>query len=314
MNRSIKARNCLRQSSLLLLTTLLCAGRAYGAPQGELDATFGENGRLVIQVAGGQFGRAILQQPADGKLLFPGYSNRSDGGNDFAVLRLDSDGTVDGTFGMNGTATVDFGSADAVATRLAVQSDNKILVAGSAGGVLALTRLNSHGAIDSTFGSNGLVTVDLGGVADSLSDITLLANGQFIVLGTTYANGSGDAVFARFGANGVLDTTFGTGPVAGVTIIGVNGKNDELNAMIRQADGKLVACGTTVHIDNGVDYSSDMLAVRVNADGSADGSFGSNGVSQIDDPASHSNAQTCAVMRDGSLMLAGFRGEPGSIK
>ena len=104
-----------------------------------------------------------------------------------------------------------------------MQPDGKIIVVGSASADethfdFALARLNADGAVDSTFGSNGRVTVDLGGNNESISDLVPLQSGKFVVVGTTDAKGDQDAVFARFGANGALDATFGTGSIAGTTI------------------------------------------------------------------------------------------------
>ena len=92
-----------------LTALLLCAGRAYGAPQGELDATFGENGRLTMQLTGSQFGRPLRSSRLTENCCSPVTTVAAVGDVDFAVLRLDADGTVDGTFGINGIATVDFG-------------------------------------------------------------------------------------------------------------------------------------------------------------------------------------------------------------
>lgn len=319
MNTSFAARGCRWQALPIILTALLCAGRAVGAPQGELDVTFGENGRMIIQVADSKFGSAISRQPADGKLLLPGYYSGSNGGLDFAVLRLNSDGSADDSFGSHGIAIMDFGNFDAVATELAVQADGGIIVAGSARsgpGQLdfALARLNADGTLDSTFGGDGLVTLDLGGVAESISGIVLLQSGEIVTVGMTDANGDQDAAFLRFGSNGALDSSFGAGPIAGSTIVGANGRTDELYSLIRQPDGKLVACGTTVYVDNGVDLISNMLAVRVNPDGSVDLSFGSNGSSEIAGDWQFASAEDCAALPNGVIVLAGFGGDPGFSK
>ena len=306
------------QAALVLFAMLFGAARAACAPQGELDATFGENGRMLIEIANSKFGLSISRQPADGKLLFPGYYGGDIDTQDFAVLRLNSDGSPDTSFGVHGIAIVDFGNFDAAATRLAIQPDGRIIVAGSASvraGLIdfALARLNRDGAIDSTFGDGGLVTLDLGGANDSISDIMLLQSGQIVVVGTTDANGEQDGTFLRLGSNGALDPTFGAGPVAGMTTIGVEDRTDELFSLIGQPDGKFVACGAASDYSDLV-YQGDMLAIRINADGSADTTFGTGGVSRTAAGQSFSNAQGCAAMPDGKIVLAGFSGEPGDVK
>jgi uncharacterized delta-60 repeat protein len=273
-------------------------------PRGELDGTFGENGRLTIQEA--SFGGAILQQP-DGKLLvLAGYATGPDYDFDFAVLRLHPDGSPDESFGTSGRVMIDFaGSYDHV-TRLALQPDGKIIAAGAStsvtGSDFALARFNPDGSIDVTFDGDGLITLDLGGDYEGVEGILLLENGQFVITGTTYADSNPNIyiTFARFDNDGALDSTFGTGPIAGTTLIDAGGVPFWIT---RQPDGKFVACGVADAVF--WDYIGTMMAVRVNADGSMDAGFGSNGIARIE---RDSRAETCTAMSDGTILLAGFQG------
>ena len=292
-----------------LLAAAIFAGPAHGAPGGELDATFGENGRLTIQEA--DYAGTILQQP-DGKLLVAGHFESSGWGTfHMAVLRLHPDGSLDGSFGNNGMATIDFGPYN-FATGLALQADGRIIVAGWSigdnGADFALARLNTGGSLDATFGGDGLVTLDLGG-DEGVRGILLLQDGQLLVTGARYEDGNADMAFARFNADGTLDTTFGTGPVAGTTLVDASGANDERFQndepfwITRQVDGKYVACG--VADTDYWDYVGSMVAVRVNPDGSIDTGFGINGVSRIE---TEGWANTCLSRPDGTIVLAGFQG------
>ena len=277
------------------------AGPALGAPGGELDATFGENGRLTIQVA--SFGDAVYQQP-DGKLLvLAGYDMVSEFDFDSAVLRLHSDGSPDASFGTNGRVVIDFAGDYDHVTELAVQADGKIIAAGSStgptGSDFTLARFNPDGSIDVTFDDDGVVTLDVGG-DEHVDGILLLENGQLVITGTTSANGNADVVFARFETDGALDTAFGTGPIAGTTLVDVNGVPFWI---IRQSDGKYVACGVADAVF--WDYIGTMMAVRVNADGSIDTGFGSDGISRIETDA---QALTCVAAPGGETILGGFQG------
>jgi uncharacterized delta-60 repeat protein len=302
----------------VMLTTVVSTPTAYSAPGGELDASFGENGRLVLGPGIFEFGygRAIAQQSNNGKLLIAGYVD-----NQIAVLRLETDGSLDDAFGENGIAIVDFGQAGEVVFGLALQPDGRIVVAGSVyldltSGVpeadFALARLDADGAIDATFGGDGFVTLDLGGSYEYIFGITLLPNGQIVAAGTTETNGNTDYAFARFDANGALDVTFGTGSVAGTTIIDASSQhpyadNDEPYWITVQADGKLVACG--VSDTDYWDYPGQMTAVRLNADGSLDTAFGINGVVQFEQI---SDASSCVAMPNGTIVLAGATYRDGS--
>jgi len=286
-----------------LLAAAIFAGPVHGAPGGELDATFGDNGRLTINEA--HFGSAILQQP-DGKLLVAGNVTKSWDDADFAVLRLHPDGSPDESFGTNGRVMIDFAGYD-VATGLALQADGRMIVAGtSSANGFALARLNPDGSLDVTFGGDGLATLNLGGIARVLP-VLLLENGQVVVAGTAGGNGV-DIAFARFHADGTLDTTFGTGPIPGTTLVDASGANDtrflhdEPLSITRQVDGKYVACGFAE--TDYWDYVGTMVAVRVNPDGSLDTGFGIDGISRIEQWAW---ANTCMAMPDGTIILAGFR-------
>jgi len=302
-----------------LLATMLSAGAALAAPGGELDATFGENGRLTIKEARldghaiyQQARSAILQQP-DGKLLVAGQATSSTNGFDFAVLRINPDGSLDESFGTNGRVMIDFAGFDDFATELALQADGKIIAAGTStsatGSDFAFARLDTDGSIDATLDGDGLVTLDLGGGYEQVRGILLLEDGQLVITGRTYANDNMDMAFARFDTDGALDPTFGTGPIAGTTLIdasdanGEGFQNDEPFWITRQVDGKYVACG--VADTDYWDYAGNMVAVRVNPDGSIDTGFGINGVSRIE---TDGWANACISMPDGTIMLAGVQG------
>lgn len=300
------------------LAAAIFAGPVHAAPGGELDATFGENGRLTIKDARldgyaiHQSARsAVLQQP-DGKLLVVGQATSPAGDLDFAVLRINPDGSPDDSFGTNGRVMIDFAGFDDFATELALQPDGKIMAAGAstsaAGSDFAFARLNPDGSIDVTLDGDGLVTLDLGGDYEQVRGILLLEDGKFVVTGRTYADGNLDMAFARFDADGALDTTFGTGPIAGTTLIdasdanGEGFRNDEPFWITRQVDGKYVACG--VADTDYWDYVGNMVAVRVNPDGSIDAGFGINGVSRIE---TEGWANACISMPDGTIALVGFQ-------
>ena len=291
------------------LWVLLAAGSALGAPGGELDAAFGENGRAFVQLANASLGMSVAQQ-ADGKLLIGGASFTTSGGSDFAVVRLNADGTRDNSFGGsgNGVLTVDFFQGDDEAVSFAVQPDGKILLAGwafEADYDFALVRLNRDGSLDSTFGGDGRVTLDLGGFDEQVSGM-VLSNGKIVVAGFTDANGDYDLVFARFNTNGSVDTSFGVG---GTTLVDTGTNHDQAFAMTQQPDGKFIACGLSTPFPYDLTNGA-MLAVRANGNGSVDTSYGSNGVALAQTATLLGGARSCAALQDGSdaTVLAGRDG------
>lgn len=113
-------------------------------PAGALDTTFGGTGKVVTDLGGNDQGRALAVQPGDGKIVMVGNATSSTTGLDVAVARLNSDGTLDTTFGIGGKVTSDYSSgpiyADDYGIAVALQADGKIVAGGAAGSGLALAR------------------------------------------------------------------------------------------------------------------------------------------------------------------------------
>ena len=108
---------------------------------GALDATFSSDGLLTTDFGGLDYGRSVTIQP-DGQIVVAGYAhNGSD--YDFAVCRYNADGTLDTSFGTAGKRTVDLGGAD-YGRAMAIQSDGRILLVGTAGGDFAIVRLHGQ--------------------------------------------------------------------------------------------------------------------------------------------------------------------------
>jgi len=314
-----RRRYASRQAKFLYAAVLLAGmwpqGPVLAGPGGELDAAFGEGG--LVNVVAGNGAKAIVQQPGDGKLVVAGSFPADNTWPDFAVLRLNPDGSFDEGFGLNGVVTIDFDGRGDEATALALQPDGKIVVAGmtyahtmTPSYKFGLARLNPDGSFDTTFGSAGRVVIDVARRGGYLADIDLADDGSLTLTGTGW-NVDDGILFARLDARGVLDETFGTGPIPGATVIatGLPGSSAEL---IRQPDGKYVACGTRY---NGWDPPSNMVAVRINPDGSPDTGFGTDGLWYLpsDGGLGNSGVEACVRLTDGTFVIAGHV-ERGGVK
>jgi uncharacterized delta-60 repeat protein len=159
----------------------------------------------------------------DGRILVAGgaepvVSDVNNPRNDFALLRLNADGTYDTSFGDGGKVAT--GGGDAI-TAIASLSDGKILAAGNAfssdGGYdIAFLRYNADGSLDDSFGTGGKVLVDLS-ASDTVHAMTVLSDGRILVAGQLFDSG----FIARFLSDGSLDATFGV-PRTGWIIPGDN--------------------------------------------------------------------------------------------
>ena len=288
--------------AILSLVLTGAAASAFAA-DGDLDASFGGSG-IVTDNFGGSFGifaRSVKIQP-DGKILTGSAVLGADFQNfDFGILRYNSNGTLDTTFGTNGRQIVDVdGGSESLPTVL-LQTDGKIIVVGqrvvtgqSVRGIV-LTRLNANGSFDVSFGSNGKVITTF----DSANKVAanLQADGKLVVVG----NWSGSSFStARFNVDGMLDNSFGTNGVVQNNIAGNTGVS---YAAAFQSDGKILVGGL---IANSVSNTGDFVAFRYTTNGAIDTTFGGIGYARVDFNGMRDAAQSLVVQPDGKIIAAGL--------
>ena len=99
------------------------------AADGDLDTSFGSDGKVTTAIgSGGDYAESVAIQ-SDGKIVAAGFSYNGSN-NDFALVRYNTDGTLDTSFDSDGKVTTAIGSSDEQALSVAIQSDGKIVVAG----------------------------------------------------------------------------------------------------------------------------------------------------------------------------------------
>ena len=213
---------------------------------GNLDPTFGTGGVVTTPVGtGADVAYAVAIQP-DGKIVAAGLASdaaRIGHAYDIALVRYNSNGSLDTSFGSGGKVRTAIGSKDDVATALVIQPDGKLVVAGYASGSV-LVRYNPDGSLDAGFGSGGEVLP--GALAGyRAAGLVLQPDGKLVT--ASYAPGPNSPknrfAITRFLPNGSLDSGFGTG---GTTITSNGGLASQLGGLARQQDGKLVVTGTVV--------------------------------------------------------------------
>ncbi len=204
-------------------------------------------------------------------------------------------GDLDPTFGSGGTVITDSGGFDA-ATALVLQPDGKIVVAGFsfAPGVsnFILARYNADGSLDGGFGSEGMVSTNLGGF-DQAFALALQPDGKIVVAGLCCAGPK--FALARYNADGSLHASFGNGGKVTTDFGGAA----FASALALQPDGKIVVAGSAGP------GSGNFALVRYNADGSLDAGFG-NGGKVTTDFGGAAFASALALQPDGKIVAAGF--------
>jgi len=310
---------------------------------GTLDDNFGpnENGLVTCQIPGttSDDALAVAIQPVDGAIVVAGTAQRS-GGNqseggfplgsggkqDMLVVRFTSFGTLDQSFGTNGSTLIDYGTGDDSATAVAVASSGNIVVAGSAtvpdGPAtkldFAVAELDSTGRLASDF-NGGTVTTSFGRGDDSINGLALQPGGAVVVAGQV-SDGTFDYVaLARYQPDGLLDPTFGVTAVsvgpAGTITTSLGPSSDAANAMVIDPIGRITVAGFSLQqISASGQPDRNFGLARYNADGSVDQTFGINGQVTTDLGADDQAANALVATSNGKLVAAGFAVENGTTE
>jgi uncharacterized delta-60 repeat protein len=290
---------------VLVLAPIRMADSATRGP-GSLDPSFGTGGKVTLVIPGpDQVAGGLVLRP-DGRIVVARYtSNGTHETYDFFVAQFTSTGAADSSFGVHGYSTVDFSDGhrltDDFGGALALQPDGKIILAGSARGVvprggttMAVARINPDGSDDGSFGQGGRLVLDL---ADGINAIALRPDGRIVLAGLQRFTDFG---IVQLSADGELDTSFGTNGESTVDFGGV----DVANAVAVQPDGKIVVAGFTRH--GGADDTNDFAVARLNTDGRPDNSFGTGGKVTVDFAGATDEAAGLALRPDGAIVVSGW--------
>jgi len=283
--------------SAVCLLVFLSQSIGWAAP-GDLDTSFDTDGIVITDVTGNtepDIGYAVALQP-DGKILVAGRTNLS-----FSMVRYESDGSLDTSFGNNGGVVTSINGGD-TAYAIVVQPDAKILVAGTSvtsRNEFAVVRYNSDGSLDTSFDGDGMVTTPIGLGSGAIAyAVALQSDGKIVLAGQSTESPLGadlDFALVRYNDDGSLDTSFDSdGKV--ITPVGGAGSNDIISAVAVQPDGKIVVVGAIP--------TQDFVVARYNADGSLDTGFGGNGIVTTD-ISGPDFAWAVALQPDGKIVVAG---------
>jgi uncharacterized delta-60 repeat protein len=295
---------------------------------GTLDTGFGDNGTTGAFVAGDAHITAIAVQ-ADQKIVAAGVEMPSpgapSGATGFALVRFNSNGSIDESFGTQGTVITDISPGDyAVLLAVRIQSDGKIVAAGSAMTSdnlddFAVIRYNIDGSLDTAFGNGGIVLVDFNGSTDIANDLSIQSDGKIVLAGTTLDSSiyGQDFALVRLNTDGSLDTSFGTN---GKVTTDLAGRDDVANSLVIQEDGKIVVGGSAIAtipcppgLACAVLAASDFALVRYNNDGSLDTTFGTNGKVITDFDSTNNTAVGVSTQSNGKIVVAGNTNGQGAL-
>ena len=270
---------------------------------GSLDTGFGTSTtgkiRIPVSSSGDDSGQALALD-GDGNIVVAGYG--TDSNVDFAVVRFDTDGSLDTDFSTDGKVLTTIGPSNDFGRAVAIDGNGKIVVAGHRYGTgvnkhdFALVRYNADGSLDTGFSADGKQITVMSSGNNQAHAVAVQSDNKIVAAG--YARNAIEvgAALARYNTNGNLDTGFdGDGKATSF-----DSREDEARAVALQPDGKIVMAGSS---NNG--SNDDFAVVRYNADGGLDTDFGEDGRATTEIGSAGDFGRAVGVQADGKIVVAG---------
>jgi uncharacterized delta-60 repeat protein len=265
-------------------------------PDGTMDNSFGVGGIVDSTFGGGESFPHIVLQP-DGKIIevswyYPG----------FMLVRYNTDGTLDESFGNNGVVITSFGGVT-IPTSIALTSDGEIVIGGNYNATYTkflLARYTANGTLDESFGNKGVITTDFGKYGDVINDIAIQSDGKIIAAGQTglqFDFQNENIAVARYEVNGQLDTSFGESGKVTVMFPNFDASADRI---ILQPDNRIVFAGEIYSLFSPV---QDFALGRLLNNGNLDSSFGVDGETTTDFGLTEQTGGL--AVQNGKILLAG---------
>lgn len=284
----------------------------HGGSSGFSFARFDRYGSLdishermaVVPIANRPARAFVVKVLADGKILLGGKCwNGSD--SDFALARLNADGSPDTSFGTGGCLVVDLGGSEDECHSLAIQSDGKIVAGGTANPAgsrqMALIRCQPNGQLDTTYGTAGK-TVSSFEVGPRVSVLVRSDNSINAFTSANISTNVPGGVMVHYDAAGVLDTSLGQGGKVEYPLGALGG---DIQAACRTTGGKLIAVGSAAL---SADFGSDFALLRMTEDGVLDDTF-RGGVRTEPSFGRSSIAKKSVALPEGKPLVCGSTGE-----
>ena len=229
-----------------------------------------------------------------------------------------ADGDLDPTFGTGGMVTTDIDHSTDIANAVAIQADGKLVVVGQtyknndySNEDFVVTRYNTDGTLDTTFGRGGKVRTDFPGLAAVPSAVVIQSDGKIVVAGGAFPQFTfaGNFEVVRYNPNGSLDRSFGNGGIVTTTFPEGSYAFD----VALQPDGKIIAAGTVfVDFIPGEPSNTDFALARYNPDGTSDATFGNGGQVSTDFVGLEDDAFSVLIQPDGKIVAVGSADSPAT--
>lgn len=190
-----------------------------------LDTGFNLDGKIVFDTNEVDEEAVAIKLAADNKFFITGYS-----GNKGIVAKYTSEGYLDKIFNQGGFCKFQLG-LNCKPTSMVVQPDDKVVIAGNCfNGTdtdFFVTRYNTDGTLDTTFGTNGVIIKDVANHDNTGNSLVIAADGSLLVAGKAYGTGNlfgctttygYSRIVFRYDTNGQLMTSFTNGAIPGAYV------------------------------------------------------------------------------------------------
>lgn len=271
---------------------------------GSLDASFGTGGAVVYDRGFGDDWAEAIRVDGNGRILVTGLSNNATPDMDMALWRYTDAGVLDTTFGGTGVVfqhNSAGGNSDDEGYGLAIDDDGGIAVVGlsmnATNSDFVIWRFTDAGALDTSFGGDGIVTFD-GGADDRGYDVAFDDQGRVLAVGTSDNGTDFDFLVWRYTPSGELDATF-----SGDGVAVYDSTQDDYGWGIavdsRQRPVAVGASGLLL-------AANDLAVMRLGDDGSFDATFGTDGVALFQyQPTSRNDGGDIVFDATGRIVVAG---------
>lgn len=281
----------MKPSILLIITTIIL----NNAVSQTIDSSFGKNGIVITELSQNVDAlHAMILQP-DGKIIASGFSNSR-----LTLVRYNTTGLLDSTFGTNGIVRTNFSCGFGSPYKVSLQANGKIILLGMNSSTMLLTRYNTDGTSDSSFGLNGIANISHSIPGSFCSSMKLLADGKIIVTGSTGVNG----IFViKYNTNGALDASFGTQGFTN-TIMPAGYTSIAVGDLCIDGSGSIFIAANITDMTGGY---ANFCFFKYHSNGMLNTSFGTNGfvLSGIGGAGMSNYPAPIQLQKDGKILLAG---------
>ncbi len=289
------------------------------------DSNFGNDGIVITQVGASYDYAYSMVIQNDGKIILAGSGFQTN--DDYALVRYNTDGTMDNTFGINGKVFTQVGAANDVAKTVLLQDDGKIIAAGysynGANYDFSIARYDTSGFLDESFGTIGRTITNVGITNDYAYSAAIKSDGKIVLAGYSYNNNDNDIAIVQYKPDGIIDSSFGTN---GIVTTPVGTANDYAYALAIQSNGNILAAGyseaSMIHNSTGkflapkkpsAGIEHNFTLVSYKPDGNLDESFANSGIALSQVGESFTSLSSAAIQSSGKIIVVGSFTSPNSL-